>query len=135
MSGQAFVQINWIAVALGAVFNMALGTLWYGPLFGKAWVALMGKKEDEIQSSPAMYLVPLVMAFISALVLAFLIEALGITVWWQGIGLGAILWTGIGATAGLTTSFFEDKKKGVWLLFALYQFVVFVVQGLVFAIW
>lgn len=135
MLGQAFGQINWIAVAIGAVFNMALGSLWYGPLFGKAWLSFIGKKKEEIRSSPAMYLVPLVLAFVSALLLALLVEALGITAWWKGILIGAVLWLGIGATAGLTTSFFEDKHKGLWLLFTLYQLIVFAAQGLVFAIW
>jgi len=135
MLGQALGQVNWIAVALGAVFNMALGSLWYGPLFGKLWLSLIGKKQEEIESSPAMYLVPLVLSFISALVLAIFIEALGVTTAGIGILVGAILWIGIGGASGLTTAFFEDKKKGVWLLFAVYQLIVYLVQGLVFAIW
>jgi hypothetical protein len=31
-------QVNWIAVALGAVFNMVIGSVWYGPLFGNLWL-------------------------------------------------------------------------------------------------
>ena len=37
-----FAQVNWIAIVIVAVFNMILGTLWYGPLFGKLWMRIIG---------------------------------------------------------------------------------------------
>jgi hypothetical protein len=33
---------NWIAVILAVVVLEALGFLWYGPLFGKIWMAAIG---------------------------------------------------------------------------------------------
>lgn len=33
-----------LAVVLAAVVSMIVGWLWYGPLFGKQWMALMGWK-------------------------------------------------------------------------------------------
>ncbi|MBI3341870.1 DUF1761 domain-containing protein, partial [Candidatus Curtissbacteria bacterium] len=35
-------QINYMAVVAAAVVNMVLGFLWYGPLFGKPWMKMMG---------------------------------------------------------------------------------------------
>jgi hypothetical protein len=32
-------QVNWLAVIVGAVGAFALGMLWFGPIFGKAWAA------------------------------------------------------------------------------------------------
>ena len=58
-----FNQINWIAVVIGSVFNMILGALWYGPLFGKLWLRLIDKKREEMQGSPAMY----ILSFIAGL--------------------------------------------------------------------
>jgi hypothetical protein len=34
--------ISWIAVAVATVLSFGLGALWYGPLFGKAWMAEHG---------------------------------------------------------------------------------------------
>jgi len=127
--------INWVAVVLGAVFNMALGALWYGPLFGNLWLKWIGKSKEELESSPGMYLGPLAAAFVSALVLDLIVLAFGAGTWYQGLWAGVLVWVGIGATATLTTHFFEDQSTGVWLLFAAYQLVVFAVQGLVFAVW
>jgi hypothetical protein len=130
-----FIEVNWIAVVVGAVFNMALGALWYGPLFGKLWLKVIGKKKDEIQSSATMYILPLLAGLAAAYVLAVAIGGLGITVWWQGILIGIILWLGLGASATLTTGTFEGSPRGAWLLFTLYQLVVYGVQGLLFALW
>ena len=130
-----FTGVNWIAVVIGAVFNLAFGAVWYGPLFGKLWLRVIGKKEDEIQSSATMYLLPLLAGLASSYVLAAIITGLGITLWWQGISIGIILGLGLGASATLTTGTFEDSPRGAWLLFTAYQLVVFAGQGLMFALW
>ena len=72
---------------------------------------------------------------VSAYILAVLIAGLGITIWWQGMILAAVVWTGIGSAATLTTGIFEESPRGAWLLFTLYQLVVYAVQGLVFVVW
>lgn len=43
-------DVNWIAVAVGAVMGFVIGGLWYGPLLGKAWMAATGITEEEIQN-------------------------------------------------------------------------------------
>lgn len=130
-----FVEVNWIAVLIGTVFNMALGTLWYGPLFGKLWRKIVKMEQEDLQSSAVMYLLPLIMALISSYILAVLIEGLAITVWWQGLVIGVVIWLGIGSTAVFTTGTFENSPRGAWLLFTLYYLVVFAVEGVVFAVW
>ena len=130
-----FGAVNWIAVLIGTVFNMVLGTLWYGPLFGKMWLKIIGKKREELQSNAVMYLLPLVMALVSSYILAVLIEGLGITIWWHGLVMGVVIWLGIGATATFTTGTFEESPRGAWLLFTLYYLIVYAVEGIVFAVW
>ena len=132
---QFFGQVNWIAVILGGIFNMALGALWYGSLFRKSWLKAIGKKQEDIQSSAAMYILPLVASLISAYILAVLIAGLGISLWWQGLIMGIVIWLGIGATATFTTGTFEEVPRGAWAIFAFYQLVVYAVEGVVFVIW
>ena len=131
----AFSQVNWIAVVLGAVFSMALGFLWYGPLFGKVWLRSIGKKADDLSSSAGMYVFAFLGALVSAYVLAALIGALGITVWWHGAVLGAVVSLGIGSMAALVNGIFHRVPALAWLLFALYQLLLNAVEGLVFAVW
>ena len=128
--------VNWIAVILGGIFNMFLGFLWYGPLFGKIWLSIIGKKEEEIQGeSGLMYVVPLLMSLISALVLAILINSMGITSWHAGLAAGAVVYLGIAATSMVTTNVFEEGKAGTVILFTAYQLIVHMAEGAVFAVW
>ena len=34
--------VNWISVLGAAIVGMGLGALWYGPLFGNAWMRSLG---------------------------------------------------------------------------------------------
>jgi hypothetical protein len=133
-----FGAINWIAWIAGAAAFMVLGFLWYGPLFGKPWMAMMEKsgwKRDQVRSSPVMYVVTLVCALAASYVLAVLIRSLGVTEWWKGLVFGSVVWVGVGASSLLTNSIFESRHKGLWLLFSLYQLVLYAGLGVVFTVW
>ena len=42
---------NWIAVIVAALAAFAVGGIWYGPLFGKAWMAEVGFTEEDAKDS------------------------------------------------------------------------------------
>ena len=64
-----FSGISWLAVVVAIVANMVLGFVWYGPIFGKAWMKAVGKSEDELTQSAGMYLVPVISTLVSAVIL------------------------------------------------------------------
>jgi hypothetical protein len=133
-----FLDVNWLAVVVGGVIFMVLGFLWYGPFFGKPWMAMMEKtgwKREQMRGTPVMYLVTLISALISSYVLALIIYKFNVTVWWHGLVYGAVVWVGIGATSMLTNSIFESRPKGLWALFGLYQLVVSMGLGVIFTVW
>jgi hypothetical protein len=132
---QIFSQVNWIAILLGGVLSMVLGFLWYGPLFGKLWLRSIGKKAEELRGSPGMYILSFVAAVIQAYVLAVLVAGLGVSVWWWGAILGAVVSVGIGAAAALVNGLFLRNSFSSWLLFAFYQLVLYAIEGAVFAVW
>ncbi|MDR2733339.1 MAG: DUF1761 domain-containing protein [Spirochaetota bacterium] len=37
-----FFDVNWLAVIIAVLASALVGYLWYGPLFGKRWIAAMG---------------------------------------------------------------------------------------------
>ena len=130
-----FGAVNYIAVALGAVLNMILGTLWYGPFFGNLWLKAIGKKKEDIESTPWVYVASFVAAFVAALALALVVNAFGYTNFFQGLLAGVVLWFGFVATVTLTFSIFEGPPLKVWMIFIAYQLVIFAVEGGVFAVW
>ena len=128
-------KVNYLAVLAGAVFNMILGTIWYGPLFGKLWIKQIDKKSEDIESNPLMYIFSFVAAYLSGIVLYLVVIAFGSATFGAGLLAGVVTWVGFVVTTTLTYSLFEGPKLSVWMLFVLYQLVIFGVVGGVFAVW
>ncbi|MXO73242.1 DUF1761 domain-containing protein [Alteraurantiacibacter buctensis] len=63
-------NVNLLAVVLGSLAFFGIGALWYGPLFGKAWKALVGYDGEKMPYPTAKLPVWLVM------LLAFALEML-----------------------------------------------------------
>ncbi len=129
--------VNLLAVLVGGIISMVVGFFWYGPLFGEAWMRMLGRTREEIESSSSasMYVVTFVVSLIAAFVLNLVVRAFGATSLLDGVVAGAVAWIGIGATSHVTNSIFEDRPTGIWLLFAAYQLVVSIIQGAIFAVW
>lgn len=131
----SFTDVNWLAVIVATVINMFVGFLWYGPLFGERWMQLIGKRAEDIESDSSMYVISGVSALVSAYVLAVIVGASGVTSLVSGALIGLFVWVGIGATGTLVYTTFEGPPTSVWFLHAMYQTVVFAINGAIFALW
>ena len=54
--------LNWVAILIATVLAFVLGGIWYGPVFGKAWLTALGKTEDDIEPSAS----PFIISFFTA---------------------------------------------------------------------
>jgi hypothetical protein len=90
---------------------------------------------DETDSSPAVYVYTGAAGLVSSFVLAHVVGASGASLLISGAALGMVVWLGIGATGTLVYTTFEGPPENVWPLHALYQLVVFAIDGALFASW
>ena len=67
------MQINYLAVVVAAVAGFLLGWGWY-TVFGKAWMAGLGKKNEDCDK--AMPIAPMVIAGVACLVMAYMLAGL-----------------------------------------------------------
>lgn len=44
-------SINWLGVLLAAVVPFVTGFLWYGPIFGRKWMGLVGMTEEQAKQA------------------------------------------------------------------------------------
>lgn len=123
----AFSGFSWLAVIVAVVANMVLGILWYGPLFGKQWLAAVGKKEDELSQSAGMYVVPVVATLIGAIVLWNVMQATGLS----GIMAAFWMWLGFFALTSYTNDLFEGRSFNLWAVTNLYHLVGFALTGII----
>ena len=135
--------VNYWAVLAGAVFSMVLGAIWYGPLFGKKWMEIIGvDPHDELakkkmqKSAAPLYGVQFLLTLFQVLVLAHLIadttKVSGIerALWiWAAFIIptlaGAVMWT-------------NQSSKLKWSKFLIqggYQLILFIAFGLLLQLW
>lgn len=64
-------NVNWLALVVAALIPLVTGFIWYGPLFGKAWMKETGITEEDAKNmNPAKtYGLAVVFAFLLALFL------------------------------------------------------------------
>lgn len=97
--GNPTVSINWLGFVLAVVAAMVIGSVWYGPLFGKKWMKIVGLKMGE--SSPLKpMLIMLGLVIVQVFVLAHLIAYSGYF-YPDYSGLSVGLLTGLWAFVGL----------------------------------
>jgi len=69
-------EVNLFAVLVAGIVPMVIGALWYGPLFGKRWLAMMEMTAEEVQEgfNPVKtYGVSFALALVTAYVIAQLV--------------------------------------------------------------
>ena len=120
--------VNWVAVIIATVLLEVLGFLWYGPLFGKAWLAALGHDVVSANANTLMA-IGVVNTFVCVTGLAWLINRVGAAT------LGAAVMTAVAAWFffSLTTQSLEYLYMGMTLrlleLNASFQLVSFAIAG------
>ena len=133
---------NLLAVLVAALIPMIIGSLWYGPLFGKHWMRLVDKTEEELRAGfnpMKSYGVTFVMALIMSYVLAHILiawdDAYGVAGLWAGMQGAFWIWLGFVLTIGWQAVAFEDKKMGLYWLNMLYNLVTLLAMGALLGVW
>ncbi|AFV00890.1 DUF1761 domain-containing protein [Simiduia agarivorans] len=126
--------INWVAWGAATLSCFVLGGIWYGPLFGRAWMALVGISEQAIQQAnmAKIYGTTFVLQAAAAFMLA---QAMGPDAHWLlGLhwGLMAGVWVAIAFGVGYL---FEQRPFKLWAINAGYNLCSFAVMGTILGAW
>ncbi len=132
------VSVNLLAVAVAAVFNMAIGFVWYSmSVFGKPWMKMLGLTKDDLEKAKGemgpKYGIMVVASLVMACVLAGIIQLAGSNTVFGGAKVGFAVWLGFVATIGLNSYIFEKKPLNLYFINVGYYLVALVVQGAILA--
>ena len=135
------VPINYLAVLVAAIANMVVGALWYGPLFGKAWMQEMKITEKDMKKAKekgmaSLMIINFIGTLITAYVLAHFVGYLSLSTFMDGLQLAFWVWLGFFAAATLLGGVLWEGKP--WKLFGLnvaYYLVVLSVMASILAVW
>ncbi|HTE42525.1 MAG TPA: DUF1761 domain-containing protein [Steroidobacteraceae bacterium] len=129
-------HVNWLAIVVAALAGFAIGGVWYGPLFGKAWMAATGMTEAKAKAAnmARTFGLTFVLNLVASASLAMLLSdpTFG---WQQGLFYGAITGLTFVSTALGITYLFEQRPLSQFLINAGYQTVNFATMGVILGAW
>lgn len=134
------VPVNYLAVVVAAAAQIALGFVWYGPLFGKKWAHVSGISMEKMQKPPVSTMILMAMgALVMALVLqqalvlaAFYLQTSGIS---AGLMAGFWNWLGFIAPVTMGVVLWEGKSWTLWAINSGYYLVGLSLMGSILALW
>jgi MFS family permease len=129
------LQVPIVAVVVAALSGFALGAVWYGPLFGRPWMALVGLSPDTVRKDfkPARaYGLTFVLSLISAWLLGW--GAGPDPTVLEGLGCGLVIGAGWVASSLATNDLFEGRPRALTFINGGYHVARFVLMGLVFGL-
>ncbi len=138
------IPINWWAVIVATIVNVVLGSLWYGPIFGKAWMKMMNinpeaMTEDQKKGMWKSYTIMIIGSLLMTFVLLHSIVYGVAFTHTSGVsaGLMAGFWNWLGFIAPVTVGsvLWEGKSWKLWILNAGYYLVALLLMGMILASW
>ena len=124
---------------IAAVANFAIGFLWYGPLFGKQWMKLLGLKasntEEGKKEMPKLLAINFASVLVEAHILAYLLQKMGVTSSKEGAWLGFWLGLGIVGTTMLANYLYTKKPRNLFLIDWGYHLVGLIAMGAIIGYW
>jgi len=130
------VAINWLAVGVASLVGFVVGFVWYGPLFGKAWMKEIGLTEEDVQSGNMVkifgvtFILQIIMTYCLAMFLADDSIDLAMATFYGFLtGAGWILPTMI------INNLYEQRSFKLSFIQGGYWVVVFTLMGLIIGAW
>ncbi|TSC84962.1 MAG: hypothetical protein G01um101413_346 [Parcubacteria group bacterium Gr01-1014_13] len=136
-----WANINYLAVLAAAVASMVIGSIWYGPLFGKKFMAVSGMdkltpeqqagmKKTMWMSYVGQFLASLLMFYVLAgIIVGF--EQFG---WDKGAMAGLIMWLGFVLPIKIGDVAWGGNKTMFWLT-SMNMLVTLLAAGAIIGAW
>jgi hypothetical protein len=130
-------SVNIYAIAVAAIANMFIGSLWYSPaLFGLIWMKEIGFNEDDLKKGFPMriiFLLSFMFAISTAFVLAVFLGSESTTI--SGAITGAIIAVVFITTAKANNMLFEHQSVKLLFIHAGFDLVAYITTGAIVGGW
>jgi hypothetical protein len=138
MFQQIISHLPWLQVLVAAVAYFALGAIWYGPLFSKAWVRGHGiniNNPDAKKGVAGIMIFSFFILLVICIGLVFIREVASVHGWMQGAKWGAFIGVCFAMTSTSMTYVYLKKSFSLHLIDGLYHVVGMVIAMVILASW
>ena len=131
-----FADVNLLAVVGATVASMLLGMIWYGPLFGKPWMKLVGLSEKEAAKDMGQTMtLGLLNMFVTNFALALLLLLVKPANLQEGLMLTGLAWFGFMAMDEASNAIWVKSPWKLVYINAAYTLVNLLVATLILMKW
>ena len=137
------MDINYSVFAGAAILSMIVGAVWYGPLFGKKWMEIIGatgvdvekRKEMQKRAMP-LYGIQFALTVLQLYILDHFVKG-----WTEVNGIENALWIWLGfvmPTVAGSAMWNNNPTRVKWAQFLIqagYQLVMFIIFGYMLDMW
>ena len=131
------LKINHAAVWVSVVMTFVIGFIWYGPLFGEPWMAMVGitPESAEANSGAGMWVTNVLSSVIQMYVLAWLFTKMSVNSGIQGAMIGIIIAFAFNHMAGMTSGMFSQYPYGLAWVTGGFSMVILGIAGFILGAW
>ncbi len=133
------IDVNYLAVIAAAILAFGFGSLWYGVVLAKPWMAAQGFTREELeadsQSMGKTFGLTFLVYLFLALVMAMLVDLTKPVDVNQGLWLGLMAWFGFMVPVNLTSVLYARKGLSLFVIDAVYQLIIALMVAAVVTAW
>jgi len=133
------IDVNLWAVLITAIVSMIVGALWYGPLFGKAWMRFVGFNKDSVKKMKMTATKSMTLGFIGSLIMAYVLTVFvglsGANTLVEGAMVGFWVWLGFAMPLNASVFLWEGKSIKLFFLNTFQYLITFKLMAAILAVW
>lgn len=132
------LKINHLAVWAGVVLLTVLGFLWYGPLFGDAWMGHVGLDRATVEANPptaGLWITNTIATIIPLYTLAWLYSRLKVRSAIEGGLIGLLIGFSFVFLSNMTGDMFAQRPYGLSWITGGYSMVALALAGSILGGW
>ncbi len=131
-------KINHAAVWVSVVLLTGLGFLWYGPIFGESWMAMVGLDQAAVDANPpgtGTWVTNLFSTVVPLYVLAWLFGKLGVASGVHGAGLGLLISFSFVFLSVITGNLFAQNPYALSWITGGFSMTAMTLSGFILGAW
>ena len=133
------IDVNLWAVLITAIVSMIVGALWYGPLFGKAWMRFVGFNKDSVKKMKMTATKSMTLGFIGSLIMAYVLAVFvglsGANTLVEGAMVGFWVWLGFAMPINASVFLWEGKSIKLFFLNTFQYLIKLKLMAAILAVW
>ncbi len=128
-----FDHVNWVAVVGAAIVAFAIGAIWYGPLFGKRWAALVGVSTTGGPPVAPLLAASFVMSLVVATALAVLVTPFAKDALTAAV-VGGLVWVASGLVLKVNELLYLRRPAALFYIDSIGHLIALVVIAVIVSV-